>query len=184
VTYRPEPADIVMVKGFGFVARGVRCFQRGPFERWAPFNHCATVVDETGGIVEDNPGGVERTNIWERYGNAECVVAIYRPLISLALKLAVAVAACQHIGEKYGWGNLVCHFIDNQILFGFSILRRIRFRRLVCSGLTATLCAIYDWLLRKAPHACEPDDLGRHLKAHPELYECVHSLGPLGREEA
>jgi hypothetical protein len=125
---------------------------------------------------------VEEHPLWTQYGPpARDAVAVFRPLnLSSEDVDKVVREARDHVGEKYGFGKLVLHFLD-WCLLGAYVFRRLGTseRYPICSWLVADAFEAVGKRFGKDKCQAQPDDIWDFVTSHPKKYMEVRRLSPL-----
>ena len=183
-----KPADIVLTRGRGLVSRLIRLCTRRIGESRTKVNHVGVVVQRgllRDAVIVEALSRVVEHRLAEQYGDGRSDVAVYRcrPLTELQ-RLAVAEAARDYVGRRYGYLKIALHSLD-WLLQGAYVFRRLgRMDRYpICSWLVAHVYARVYLPERQSfgvkPGAATPDDIWDHISSCPNEWECVRPLRPL-----
>jgi hypothetical protein len=173
--FRPlKTGDILFVGGTGLISKIIRWGQG----KNSDISHVAPIINPQGDIVEANPKGVERTNLWKRYYDAEHSMAIYRPFKMTDDQRDIFVAKClERIGTPYGYVALLQHLIDNKIFGGRRVTRRWDIPGVeICSEEAVKVYGALGWTFGGND---QPQSMYDWCLAHPDIYAPVYKFGEI-----
>jgi hypothetical protein len=131
----PEPGDLILTHGNGFLDALIRFGQRlrfrGADAKFAYWNHAALVVDKVGGLVEALGNGVVATNL-SKYGGTGYYLVRIRASTEDRHEVAAFGKWCS--GERYGFMTIVSLAFTNLTDCKFSFYVE---GQEICSGLVA-----------------------------------------------
>jgi uncharacterized protein YycO len=135
-TMEIRPGDFILVKKDSFYHRLVEFGQRLRFPRiYAVWTHAALVVDGWGSLIEAEGNGVISNTISE-YTEKDYVYVRIKATAEDRAEVVNYAKSC--LGNKYGWGSIVC--IGLCLLTGLKI--SVGFHKtMICSGLVAAALA-------------------------------------------
>lgn len=189
------PADVVLVRSEGIVAKGIRLFSRSRNEKPTRVNHAALsvaglsylqlvagvdkgvdVIPHLGVsdlIVDAQPPRVTLESLTKRYSGGE-LVAVYRSLeLSMDERVAIAQYALRYVGDKYGFSKILLHAVG---LERFSFIEE----RPICSYVVATpYSQVRGWTFGAPDNEAKPDDIDDFVVMNNSGYECIRELSPL-----
>ncbi len=181
-----QPADILLTRGRGWLARAIRFFTRSFGEARTKVSHVAVVV-EAGppeeAVIVEALSRVKRHPLWARYGPpADVEVAVFRPLgIDGAQARAVVEAAEGYVGRPYGYLKIAAHLADWALLGVYAFRRLARMDDYpICSWLVAHAFKRAGIEFGTAPGAASPDDIHDWIETHPDRFREILPLGRLG----
>ncbi len=175
--------DVILTRGSGKLARFIRWGEREPGEpaSWAnhfgTFSSCGPIRAAT--AIESLWRTVEHP-WWEAHQDDEVSVYRYRDFDEADRALFVA-AMREFVGRRYGWWKLAANLVDNKLLGGRVVFRRLQVikNRPICSysgglALEAAGVRFDDHEGRPIPgKALQPDDADDSIARHPELWETI-----------
>ena len=182
-----EPGDIFCTanttpwwKPSGFVSAAIRFLTRDRGESRTKVNHVGVVV--SGGTahaeIVEALTTVKRRRMKVYMNRPTTDVAVFRPLnLTDAELVKVVDRAIGYVGQPYGYGKLVAHFID-WCLGGVYLARRVaRMDRYpICSWLVAYSYAEAGKDFGVPAGSASPDDIWDFCVASPDKYAVVHPL--------
>jgi len=180
-----KPADVLVTRGTGSLAKAIRFFTRGLGEKRTMVNHVGVIVE--GGALDEAwvteaLWKVVKRRLVEGYGaEGSSEVGIFRPTNLTEREIQTIVeAANSYVGRKYGVLKLVTHLAD-WVLQGAYVFRRLTNddRYPICSWLVACSFAKAGKNFGVAPGAAQPDDIWDFCTTENEKYTKVLGLGPL-----
>lgn len=167
-----EPADIVLVRGDGFVQWLIRQKERAKGEPPSRVNH-AGIMFTTSMLIEAQVKGVKCRDLVEAYAGSGWELAIYRATnITDAQRQRIAARAYRYVGDRYGFGKILLHACGLQ---RFSFIDRWP----ICSYVVSMAYASEGLTFGVSARAADPDDLMDFCEANPDKYRCVRMLRPL-----
>jgi uncharacterized protein YycO len=165
----PRPGDFILTHGSSLMGRLIRVGQRlrlrGADRRYARWNHAALIVDDAGGLIEADEGGVHRA-----YLTKYAAVEYYLVRIQASDEArghAVAFAEWS-LREPFGWLTFIS--------VALALLAGSRFDfgldgQETCSGLVARALEHAGKILETAPSRAMPADLARQFAIEPPTPE-------------
>jgi len=169
-----QAADIVLVRGTGWVDKLVRWFTRSQGEAPTVVNHVGVMVDSVN-IVES--AGTTIKHPFSEVDRGK-VFVVRKKVLTQGQKDAISQKALSYVGRKYGYLKLVAHGIDH--LLG----DRYLFRRLclmddypICSWVCAWAYAAAGLGFGVPPGEADPDSIWDYCmeKLTKENFELVYS---------
>ena len=155
----PKPGTYACVRTGGFYAWLIRVGTR------SPYNHAFLVVDDTGGIIEADPGGARRSNI-SAYGTDAMVFDANEPVTDDQRAKIIAKAETL-LGTPYGWTDIARLALSCLgVKWKWLTAAADNERAMICSQLVAACgeAAGLDWNCgREAPAAVTPGDLAARV---------------------
>lgn len=181
--------DILCTHGTSFISRAIRWFSRTGGESRTMCNHVAIVVNdgtEQDAMIVEALSKVKYHSVKRYTDDQKTFVAVYRPTnVSEEDLFTIANKAYSYVGASYGYIKIVAHFLD-WCLGGRYFFRR--FARMekypICSWVVADAYAAVGLDFGVPVGQAQPDDIWDYCVTHPERYEVIHPLSPLGGWEA
>ncbi len=177
------PGDVILTRGSGKLARFIRWGEREPGEPSSEVNHggmfSSRALIRLARAIESLWRTVEHAWWPAHQGD---IVSVYR-CRGFTSDQRIFVAACMRafVGKKYGWWKLITNLVDNKMLGGRVVLRRLHFieSRPICTyslGLALEQAGVQfdDEHGHLIPgKALQPDDADDSIARHPELWETI-----------
>lgn len=170
--YPLEVGDVVLTAGNSLLGRGIRWAERTKGEAPTRINHAAICVKAPDVIVEADKV-VRMGSIWDYHYEDDVVV--WRPTnLNDGEKTILAAVAISRIGEKYPMRQLFAYLIDNKILGGKNVVRRMIGNEAggVCSRLVARCFQQIHRDFGVPEYAASPDAMDDFCLANPDKYTC------------
>jgi hypothetical protein len=185
------PADVILTRSNTFLGRAIRFAERRPGDP-AVYNHAGIVTRS--GLVGGTPRHPDPDNwrqaamvealwhvrlgeVWDYYGPPAGAnrpeVAVYRPTnVPSNDRSAIAAAAEEHVGQRYGWWKLFTHLGDSALsaliprVKDVRLLRRLNFwdARPICSVLVAWAFASRGYDFGVPAGSASPDDIHDYVE--------------------
>jgi hypothetical protein len=177
--------DIFFVRGASLLSRAIRFTERHIGSGGGAVNHVGVIV--TDGLVQNVTevealSHVRIATLWRSYASGGDRVAIYRDTrLTPTLRASVATRARQYVGDTYGYGKIILHFLD-WCLFGAYVFRRLggMDRYPICSWVVAFAYFRGASITFGTPPAeASPNTIYAHVVAHPEWFMRVRELEAL-----
>jgi len=183
-------ADVILTRSDTWLGKAIRLAERRPGDP-AIYNHVG-IVTRSGFVDWDLSHGlqaemvealwrVRQGPVWNLYGPPaganRPAVAVYRPLnVPSNDRSAIAGAALDHVGQKYGWWKLLGPLGDSALSFAarrdVRLLRRLLFvdQRPICSYLVAKAYVTRGYGFGVPAGTATPDDIHDYVEANPDKY--------------
>ena len=116
---------------------------------------------------------VERNLWYQRHCGEEVTVELWRCIGQTQEEIDREVAFLySHVGDKYGWWKLAAHFLDNKILGGKRVARRLLTvdGRPICSYLVAKAKSLAQVTFAGRPEEQTPDGMHDYVKQSADWY--------------
>jgi hypothetical protein len=179
-------ADIILTRSNTFLGRVIRLAERRPGDP-AKYNHVGIVARSgllrpearefwSGAAMVEALWHVRFGEVWDFYGPPagpnRPIVAVYRPTnVPSNDRSAIAAAAEEHVGQRYGWWKLAAPLGDS-MLSAVTPFRDVRlFRRLlfadsrpICSYLVAKAYASRGYDFGVPAGTATPDDVHDYVE--------------------
>lgn len=174
-----EPADLVFIASDSLISKLIRWGSANKDNRLAVVSHIAGVVyPSVGTIVEANLGGVEITQLINRYGRGKHRVAIFRAKnIPYETKRLMTQEACRRVGKRYGFVSILQHLVDHKIFGGKVVARKLEIPNSeICSELWGSIYQQFGFDFNKN---LTPDAMFDFCINNPDKYLEILPLGRL-----
>lgn len=177
MSIRVRKGDLVGVQGRAWMSRAIRWVTRRKWEPRSLVNHHAIIVNDgplEDAIVVEAVGKVRRGKLLDFYGGKSAKVEVWRVInVTLEERDIVAGVAETLVGKKYPYHHLLFQFLDEVVLNGRYIFRRLADLDpfYVCTPLAvACYWAVGKRFGFKSPNQANPDNLRDFLEANPDKY--------------
>lgn len=179
------PGDIFFTRGTGLISRAIRVCTRTIGESRTRVNHTGLIVTQAracSALCVEALTTVKEHAFWHYSGTSDHV-SVYRCTeLSDVQREQIAGKAREYTGRTYGFGKIAAHLAD-WVLCGAYVFRRLTDsdRYPICSWVVAHSYGKLGLHFGVKPGAATPDDIYDFVvEKHPEKYEEIITLGPLG----
>ena len=177
--------DIVCTYGTSWLSRAIRFASRTGGEARTMCNHNAIVVSkgsQYNATIVEASSTVKHHSIKRYTDDPKTAVAIFRANnITDVERTIIANQARTYVGRTYGYIKIVAHFLD-WCLGGRYFFRR--FARMdkypICSWVVADAYATVGLDFGVEIGQAQPDDIWDYCVTHPDIYDVIYPLSPLG----
>jgi hypothetical protein len=165
-----EPGDVVLTSGNTLLGRLIRWGERKKGEPVTRVNHALLCTEGPDTIVEADKV-VRKCSIWDYHHDDGIIVWRPRNLTDLD-KVVIKATAEFQVGQKYPIRQLFAYLIDNKILGGRNVFRRLISNEAagVCSRLVARVFKAIGRDFGVPEYAASPDEIDDFCTANPDKY--------------
>ena len=185
MSFNYRKGDIVGTLGYHPISVAIQWATRHKGEAPTFSNHSEIIINDCDELKEvitiaALSNGVVKHNLCEAYGGKKDQVEIWRALnFTDADRELIAYTAGTYEGQKYPWHRLVFQLIDEKILNGKFVFRRLAFSKkwYVCTPLVVAAIWAADYRFGfNDPAEANPDNLRDYLVSNPRKYICIRPL--------